>query len=100
WLMLQQEKPDDYVIATGESHSVREFAELAFREVGLNWEDYVVVDQRFCRPADVEYLCGDISKARQVLGWKPEVTFEQLISIMVKADLERVGDAVAGAKSF
>ncbi|MCL0041195.1 GDP-mannose 4,6-dehydratase [Dehalococcoidia bacterium] len=90
WLMLQQEKPDDYVIATGQSHSVKELAELAFREVDLNWEDYVVVDQRFRRPADVEALCGDASKARRVLGWKPEVTFEQLVSMMVKADLERV----------
>ncbi|NVM21683.1 MAG: GDP-mannose 4,6-dehydratase [Desulfobacterales bacterium] len=92
WLMLQQEKPDDYVVATGQSHSVKEFAELAFREVGLNWEDYVVVDQRFLRPADVEYLCGDASKTRRELGWKPKITFEQLVSMMVKVDLEQVKD--------
>ena len=98
WQMLQQEKPDDYVIATGVTHSVREFAKLAFREVGLNWEDYVVVDKRFRRPADVEYLCGDVSKARQVLGWKPEVTFEQLVSMMVKADMERVKRIKIGGK--
>lgn len=90
WLMLQQEKPDDYVVATGQSHSVKEFAELAFREAELNWEDYVVVDRRFFRPADVKELCGDASKAKRVLGWKPEVTFEQLASMMVKADLEGV----------
>jgi len=89
WLMLQQDKPDDYVIASGGNHSVKELAELAFKEVGLNWEDYVVVDQRFLRPADVEALCGDASKAKQVLGWKPEITFEQLVSMMVKADLDR-----------
>jgi GDPmannose 4,6-dehydratase len=90
WLMLQQEKPDDFVIATGVAHSVREFAELAFKEAGLNWEDYVVIDKRFQRPADVACLCGDASKAQLVLGWKPEVTFEQLVSMMVKADLEKI----------
>lgn len=94
WLILQQEKPDDYVIATGETHSVKEFAELAFKEVGLNWENYVVVDERFRRPADVHELCGDASKARQILGWKPEVTFEQLVKMMVKADLERVKESI------
>ena len=98
WLMLQQEKADDYVIATGQNHSVKEFAELAFREAGLNWEDYVVVDQRFHRPADVQYLRGDASKARRVLGWKPKVTFEQLVSMMVKADLERVKDLTPTTK--
>lgn len=90
WLMLQQEKPADYVVATGQSHSVKEFAELAFREAELNWEDYVVVDRRFFRPADVKELCGDASKAKRMLSWKPEVTFEQLASMMVKADLEGV----------
>lgn len=90
WLMLQEEKPDDYVIATGESHSVSEFAEFAFKEVNLNWKDYVVVDQRFYRPSDTKFLCGDASKARSVLGWKPKVNFEQLVSMMVNADLERV----------
>lgn len=100
WLMLQQEKPDDYIIATGQSHSVKEFAELAFKEAGLNWEDYVVTDQRFRRPADVEYLCGDASKARQGLGWKPKVTFEQLVSMMVKADLEQVKDSIPATKGL
>lgn len=100
WLMLQQEKPDDYVVATGQSHSVKEFAELSFREVGLNWEDYVVVDQRFLRPADVEYLCGDASKTRRELGWKPKITFEQLVSMMVKADLEQVKNSTSVTKSL
>jgi GDPmannose 4,6-dehydratase len=90
WLMLQQAEPDDYVIATGESHSVREFLELAFARVGLNWKDYVVVDPRFLRPAEVDYLLGDPAKARKKLGWKPEVTFEGLINMMMDADLERL----------
>jgi GDPmannose 4,6-dehydratase len=94
WLMLQQEKPDDYVVATGKTHSVKEFAEHAFKEVRLNWEDYVKVDKQFYRPADVHELCGDASKARQVLGWKPKVTFEQLVKMMVKADLERAKQLV------
>lgn len=90
WLMLQQPQPDDYVIATGEAHSVREFAMRAFAYVGLNWEDYVVVDPQFMRPADVELLVGDASKAKRVLGWKPKTTFEQLVEMMVEADLKRV----------
>jgi GDPmannose 4,6-dehydratase len=90
WLMLQQPEPDDYVIATGESHSVREFLELAFGHVGLNWKDYVVVDPKFLRPAEVDFLLGDPSKARRKLGWKPEVNFEGLVRMMVEADLERV----------
>ncbi len=94
WLMLQQEKPDDYVIATGKTYSVKEFAELAFKEAGLNWKDYVIVDKQLYRPADVHELCGDASKARQILGWKAEVTFEQLVKMMVKADLERVKQPV------
>lgn len=88
WLMLQKEKPDDYVIATGETHSVREFVELAFKEVGLNWEDCVKVDPVLFRPAEVEQLVGDASKARRVLKWKPTVTFEELVKIMVKADMK------------
>jgi len=90
WLMLQQDKPDDYVIATGENHSIREFASLAAREVGLDWEDYVVVDERFYRPIDVQTLCGDTTKAREKLGWKPKVSFRELISMMSQADLEYV----------
>ena len=90
WLMLQQAEPDDYVIATGESHSVREFLDLAFGHVGLNWKDYVVVDPKFLRPAEVDFLMGDPSKARRKLGWTPDVTFEGLVKMMVDADLERV----------
>jgi GDPmannose 4,6-dehydratase len=98
WLMLQQNSPDDYVVATGENHSVEEFARLAFAEVGLDWQERVAVDERFYRPADVSALCGDASKAGKTLGWKPEVTLPQLVSIMVKADLERV-KKIAGDRS-
>lgn len=94
WLMLQQDKPDDYVIATGKSHTVREFAELAFKQVGLNWADYVSVDPHFFRPAEVTQLRGDASKAKKVLGWKPEVTFKQLVTMMVEADVERIGSQI------
>jgi GDPmannose 4,6-dehydratase len=90
WLMLQQDKPDDYVIATGESHTVKEFAEIAFKRVGLNWKDYVVVDKKLFRPAEVDYLLGDSSKGRRVLGWKPRVNFKQLVEMMVDADMELV----------
>jgi GDPmannose 4,6-dehydratase len=90
WLMLQQDQPDDYVIATGETHSVREFCEIAFRCVGLNYEDCVVVDPAFFRPAEVNLLIGDASKAKKVLGWEPRVSFEELVEIMVKADYNRV----------
>jgi GDPmannose 4,6-dehydratase len=97
WQMLQQDKPDDYVISTGENRSVEDFAKAAFTEAGMNWKDYVAVDERFYRPADVATLCGDASKARKALGWKPEVIFKQMVSIMVKADLERVKH-LAGAQ--
>lgn len=90
WLMLQQPEPDDYVIATGETHSVREFAEVAFNHVGLNWKNYVRVDQKFVRPADVDLLVGDASKARKKLGWRPRVSFSELVKIMVDAELERL----------
>jgi GDPmannose 4,6-dehydratase len=89
WLMLQQETPDDYVVATGESHSVRELVETAFAHVGLDWRKYVVQDPALIRPAEVDHLVGDPSKARRVLGWKPEVTFSDLIRTMVEADLEK-----------
>jgi GDPmannose 4,6-dehydratase len=89
WLMLQQDTPDDYVVATGESHSVRELVETAFAHVDLDWRKYVVQDPALIRPAEVDHLVGDPSKARRVLGWKPEVTFSDLIRIMVEADLER-----------
>jgi GDPmannose 4,6-dehydratase len=91
WRMLQQPEPDDYVIATGETHSVREFLTEAFRCVNLNWEDYVEIDPRYFRPAEVELLIGDPSKARQKLGWEPAVTFTGLVKLMVKADLQALG---------
>jgi GDPmannose 4,6-dehydratase len=87
WLMLQQDQPDDYVIATGETHSVQELVETAFNCVGLDWHDYVVQDPRFMRPAEVDLLVGDPAKAGQVLGWEPKVTFTTLIQMMVEADL-------------
>ncbi len=87
WLMLQQDEPEDYVVATGEIHSVRELCDVAFRCVGLDYDDYVVIDERFYRPAEVDLLIGDSSKARQKLGWEPKVSFEELIEMMVKADL-------------
>jgi len=83
WLMLQQERPEDYVIATGVQHSVRELAEIAFGYAGLDWQKYVVVDEELFRPAEVENLVGDSTKARQKLGWKPKVSFEDLIKMMV-----------------
>ncbi len=88
WLMLQQDKPDDYVIATGETHSVRELCEVAFSHVGLNYQDYVVQDPKFYRPAEVDLLIGNPEKAGRVLGWEPSVTFEGLTRMMVDADLE------------
>jgi GDPmannose 4,6-dehydratase len=90
WLMLQQETPDDYVIATGRTHRVRDFCKLAFDTVGLNWEDHVVQDPRFYRPAEVDLLVGDPSRAKRVLGWYPETSFEDLVEMMVRADLERL----------
>lgn len=90
WLMLQQDQPEDYVIATGETHSVREFCELAFSYVGLDYRDYVVIDQRFMRPAEVDLLIGDPSKARQKLGWQPRTSFPELVQMMVEADLQLV----------
>jgi GDPmannose 4,6-dehydratase len=93
WLMLQQDDPDDYVIATGESHSVRDFAALAFDHVGLDWEKYVKIDERFMRPAEVPDLRGDASKARARLGWAPETSFEALVHMMVEADVARYSQA-------
>ncbi len=87
WLMLQQEEPDDYVIATGETHSVREFLEEAFGYLDLDWHPYVEIDPRYFRPAEVDILVGDASKARRKLGWEPKVTFKELVRIMVDADL-------------
>lgn len=87
WLMLQQEEPDDYVIATGESHSVRELVEIAFQRVGLDWHDHVVSDKAFYRPAEVDFLIGDHSLARERLGWEPRVNFRELVEMMVDSDL-------------
>jgi GDPmannose 4,6-dehydratase len=93
WLMLQDDAPDDYVIATGRTHSVRDFVRIAFDAAGLgSYEPYVVTDPRFVRPAEVDMLIGDAGKARRQLGWVPEVTFEQLVEMMVKADLDRLAD--------
>ena len=89
-MMLQQDRADDYVIATGASHSVRDLVEVAFGHVNLDWRQYVRQDPRFLRPAEVDHLVGDASKARAALGWRPEVDFEGLIRMMVDADLERL----------
>jgi GDPmannose 4,6-dehydratase len=90
WLMLQQDAPDDYVVATGHTYSVRDLVDTAFRRVGLDWHEYVVQDPRFMRPAEVDLLVGDATKARTELGWNPEVEFEELVGIMVDADLARL----------
>jgi GDPmannose 4,6-dehydratase len=90
WRMLQQDTPDDYVVATGETHSVRELVEIAFGVVGLRWQDHVKADPSLLRPAEVDTLIGDASKARRVLGWTPQVSFPQLVETMVRADLERL----------
>jgi GDPmannose 4,6-dehydratase len=95
WLMLQQDRADDYVIATGESHSVRELVELAFGHAGLEWQKHVRTDPKFLRPAEVEHLIGDPAKARSALGWKPEVDFAGLVRMMVDADLARLSRAPA-----
>ncbi len=92
WLMLQQDDPSDFVIATGEAHSVRECCEIAFDEAGLGeFERYVTIDPAFTRPAEVDHLIGDASKAERDLGWKPQTSFEQLIRLMTRADLELLG---------
>jgi GDPmannose 4,6-dehydratase len=90
WLMLQQEQPDDYIIATGETHSVQEFLDEAFGYVDLDWRDYVERDPKYLRPAEVEVLVGDASKARAALGWEPKVTFRELVRLMVDADVAHV----------
>ena len=87
WMMLQQEKPDDYVICSGMTHSVREFCDLAFSHLGLNYEDHVVVDEQFFRPAEVDLLVGDYGKAKRVLAWEPSTSFKDLVTMMVEADL-------------
>ncbi len=98
WLMLQQDEPEDYVVATGETHSVRELCEIAFGYLGLDYRDFVVQDPRFYRPAEVDLLVGDATKARTKLGWKPTVNFEELIKLMVDADMENLQREMRGEK--
>ena len=93
WLMVQQDEPEDFVISTGESHSVKDFVEAAFGHVGLDYKEHVVTDPRFVRPAEVDRLLGDSSKAKKVLGWEPAVKFKELVTMMVDADLERLREA-------
>ena len=92
WLMLQQDEPRDYVIATGKAHTVRELCDLAFKHVGLDYRDYVVLDPAFIRPAEVDRLLGDPTKARVELGWEPKVSFQEMVAMMVDADLDRFAD--------
>lgn len=94
WLMLQYEQPDDYVVATGETHSVRELVQVAFETVDLNWEDYVVIDPQFIRPAEVDLLLGNPRKIENILGWKPQVTFNELVQMMVEEDLHKLSKGV------
>jgi len=96
WLMLQQDQPEDYVIGTGETHSVREFVEIAFDHVGLDWKKYVVIDPAFCRPAEVDLLLSDPARARKELGWREEVRFPDLVTMMVDADLAALGKSKTG----
>jgi GDPmannose 4,6-dehydratase len=98
WLILQQQAPDDYVVATGESHSVREFLDEAFAYAGLDWREFVTVDPKYFRPAEVDVLLGDASKARDKLGWSPRVTFKDLVRLMVDADMERNGQPARPAR--
>src|SRR5262249_42892304 len=91
WLMLQQDQPDDFVIGTGECHSVKEFVEVAFAHAGLDWRNYAIEDPALCRPAEVDLLLADPGKARRVLGWEPDVTFTQLVKMMVDADVALLG---------
>jgi GDP-mannose 4,6-dehydratase len=96
WMMLQQPSPDDFVIATGESHTIREFLDLAFERVGLDWHGYVEIDPRYYRPSEVDHLRGDASKAQRVLGWEPSVRFPELVALMVDADVQLLEDELAG----
>jgi len=96
WLMLQQEQPDDFVIATGETHTIREFCELAFHHAGLDWQKHVAFDKRYLRPAEVDILIGNPAKARRVLGWEPKVKFKELVQLMVDADIQLLADKLGG----
>jgi GDPmannose 4,6-dehydratase len=95
WLMLQQDQPDDFVVATGKTHSVRELVEIAFGHVGRNWKDHVVIDPALVRPAEVDLLLGDAAKARRVLGWEPTTSFAQLVRLMVDADIALLQEEIA-----
>ena len=97
WMMLQQEKPGDFVVATGETYSIRQFLDVAFNYVGLDWNDYVAFDERYLRPAEVDLLIGDPAKAKRELGWEPEVSFEELVKLMVDSDLQAIGQAPVNA---
>ncbi len=96
----QQEWADDFVVGTGEAHTVREFVELAFAHAGLDWKEYLEIDPRYFRPAEVDYLCADSTKARKVLGWQPTVTFDELVRIMVDADMRQVESRLKGGAEF
>jgi GDPmannose 4,6-dehydratase len=96
WRMLQHDEPDDFVIASGENHTVREFAEKAFARLGLDWERHVEIDENYFRPAEVPDLRGDASKAKRVLGWEPATSFEELVHLMVDADVQLLDDELAG----
>ena len=100
WLMLQQPDPEDFVIATGETHSVREFLELVFEEVGLNWRDYVEIDPQYLRPSEVDLLLGDPAKARRRLGWTPQTSFEELVRIMISEDWSKAKRERAASQRF
>jgi GDPmannose 4,6-dehydratase len=99
WLMLQQDAPDDYVVATGETHSIGEFLDISFNYVNLDWHDYVEFDERYLRPTEVDLLLGDPTKTKQKLGWEPSVTFKQLVGLMVEADLRALDLASPNGKN-
>jgi GDPmannose 4,6-dehydratase len=100
WLMLQQEQPDDYVVATGETHEIKEFLDIAFGYVNLDWSKYVEFDERYLRPAEVDLLIGSPAKAKAKLGWEPTITFENLVKLMVDADLRALGVAAANGNGI
>lgn len=100
WLILQQDEPDDYVIATGETHSVREFLEETFNYLDLDWRDHVEIDPKYFRPTEVDSLAGDSSKARKKLGWKPRVRFKELVKLMADADMEKEELKLNGYKNY
>ena len=95
--MLQQDHPDDYVVATGETHSVREFVELAIAHVNLDWREHVVSDPKYLRPAEVDVLVGDASKAKKILGWEPKTKFADLVRLMVDAEIDQIGKEMSGS---